>query len=126
MNLVSVGTATPPRHRVRGSRRQRGSPSGTPESLGVPVCDPLAARPVSATEISSVPASAGPCEDRLGPQGPTLSRDPGVQNASSAFRLGWSLHSSRGYAYGRQATEAKAGSHHKSVSISWAHHAVEL
>ena len=76
----------------------------------------MAARPESATETSSVPASAGPCEGKSGPQGPTLSRDPGVQNASSAFRLGWSLHSSRGSACGMQAAEAKAGSHSESVS----------
>ena len=53
VNLITVGTATPPRHCDRGSRRQRGSPSGTPESLTVSVCKSLAAQSVG-TEISSV------------------------------------------------------------------------
>ena len=43
VNFITVGTATPLRHRVRGSWRQRGSPSGIPESLTVPVRKLLAA-----------------------------------------------------------------------------------
>ena len=49
VNLVMVGTATPPRQDVRGRWRQRGSPSGTPESSTVPVCKSLAARPIDAS-----------------------------------------------------------------------------
>ena len=99
VNFITVGTATPPRHRVRGSWRQRGSPSGIPESLTVPVCKSLAAGTGErSTGTNPVLAEATLCEGMSGPHRFTLPRSPGVQSVSGrpphTLRLGGMLHPS--------------------------------